>query len=405
MPSVARARRHALRNAGAPAGGRAAPRKAGGSVSGGGTAACARWLGGDWLAERDGPGPDWHPGALGQGAVLASSGRAAIADVLRALAMPGSVVLLPAYACPALTQAVLLAGCQPDYYPGDIFLRPDWAALASLARTKRAAAAVVVHPWGWLQDGDAMRRLRASGVAVLEDASHTLTNASGQRVAGPDAATAMAASLRKTLPVAAGGLGRAWQGALPPTAPAQGPDSFAAARREALRQPAGPSRHRALQRAESVLDRQSAPPAPHPSVALALQELAERPPAAGVGWRRACRTNWSALREALAGGACSPWADTLPEGVCPTGFVVRHPDRSRLAAWLLRQGIEATLHWPVAPVARPKLTRPERLLAGSVLTLPCDGRFTPEDMDAIAAACRSLPAGGRTNGHPRESLQ
>ena len=356
--------------------------------------AASHWLGGDWLAGRHGPGPDWHPGSLGQGAVLAASGRAALAGVLRTLAPAGAVVLLPAYGCSALTQAVHLAGGRPDYYPGDEQLRPDWAALTGLTRARQAAAVVVVHPWGWLQDGDEMRRLRATGVAVLEDTSHTLANAPAQRATGPDAATALAASLRKVLPLAAGGLQRAWHGRLEPASAWQGEDAFAAARGTALRLPAGPDRHRALQRAEAALDRQTSCGPVDPAVPLALQELASRPAAAGVRWREACRANWSVLRDALAGSDCRAWADTLPDGVCPVGFVLRHPDRSRLAAWLLRQGIEATLHWPVAVAARPHLTRTERLLAASVLTLPCDGRYTPADMAAIATACRCLPPGG-----------
>ena len=364
----------------------------------GSSAGAVRWIGGDWVPERHGPGPNWRPGMLARNAVLTASGRAALAGVLQALVPTGEVVLLPAYGCPALTQSVRLAQCHPAYYPGDGQLRPDWDAVAIQARTLRAAAAVVVHPWGWLQDGGGMRRLRASGVVVLEDASHTLANAPARQAAGPDAATALAASLRKALPLPAGGLQRAWHDRLRPAPPRAGEDGFMAARRAALQLPSGPDRHLALQRAEADLDRQAATGPADPVVVLALEELAARPASAGIRWREACRANWQTLRDALAGSACRAWAETLPDGVCPIGFVVRHPDRSRLAAWLLRQGIEAILHWPVAAEALPHLTRAERLLAASILTLPCDGRFIPADMAAVATACRSLPPGGRPAG-------
>ena len=124
-----------------------------------------------------------------------------------------------------------------------------------------------------------------------------------------------------------------------------------------------------------------------------LAALAAGPEAGLAAWRARCRANWQALADALRGApGVVPFHSTLPTQVCPLGFVVRHPDRGVLAARLLRRGVEATLHWPVPAEARPFLRRAERLLAGTILTLPCDGRYGPADMERVARAVREAGA-------------
>lgn len=397
-----------------------------------------RWIGGEWsLADVPGSCPlSWSAAAFLGGAdgagggardprdaapariTLWSSGRAALRAALDGLGASGQAVLLPAFGCPALGQAVRAAGGLPRYCAGDGRGGPDWRAMADLSARTGARLAVVVHAFGLPPDPTAMRDAAARGLRLVEDCSHTLCNAPGAARAG--GASATVASLRKMLPVPAGGLCRLWErpdahgtgpadrrppgpGGPHPVPPA--PQAVLEARARALALAPGPERHRLLQRWERLLDAAAPEGAMGMSAFVALRRLAACPPAGLASWRAACRRNRAALVEALAGTACRPLHADLPQGACPPGLVVRHAERTRLAAALLARGIEAWLQWPVAPEARPYLTRAERLLAGTVLTLPCDGRWGQEDMERVAAAVRDAEAamglrGGRASPTP-----
>ena len=347
------------------------------------------WIGGEWVLSdlpATHPLPSWAgPGVQGS---LVSSGRAALTLCSRHLG--GGPVLIPAYGCPALTQAVTTAGGTAVYYPGDAQMGPLWSLLPGLARRHGAHAVLIVHPLGWLRETDAVLPLRQThGLAVVEDASHTLGNAPNLRCLGPTVTSAVAASLRKVLPMPTGGFATVPDGPM-----GAGGDAFAAARTVAFRLPPGPQRHRALSRAEGVLDAGRAGGPLPAEAARVLTQLAATPEAAGAQWRGQCRQNWSALLEGLRGTTCRPVFAALPDGVCPAGFAVRAHSRTRLAQFLLQRHIEATLHWPIAPEARQALSREEHLLAGTILTLPCDGRYGTREMDDIIAACRAFDRAG-----------
>lgn len=137
---------------------------------------------------------------------LTSSGRAAIYQALRLLALPVSAkVLLPTYHCPTIVAPVLLAGLQPVFYAIRADGLPD---LASLSRpdTEGARAMVVVHFFGLTHS---LREVRAwcdeRGVALIEDCAHAFFGMAGERLVGAwgDLATA---SISKFFPVPEGGL-------------------------------------------------------------------------------------------------------------------------------------------------------------------------------------------------------
>jgi len=347
------------------------------------------WIGGEWqLPDHRGEPPlAWSPGAFLAPAApagpvgLFGSGRAALRAAIEALGGHGTAVLLPAYGCLALTQAALQAGARPVYYPGDGLARPLWTALDQLAAHHDAGLAVLVHAFGVLQDGDAARQL----VLRREDCSHTLCNASGSTHLGPEITAAAVASLRKLLPIPSGGLCALWApGHLP--APS-GSAAFAQARTEAFALPPGPERCRRLQACEQLLDHIPAGELA-PDAAAALASLAAAPESALQSWRQRTRRNREALASALDGSGCRVVHAQLPAATCPPGLLLRHPDRTRLAARLLAGGVEAVLHWPPTPAATPHMSREERLLAASALTLPCDGRWTEPHMLRVAAGCR-----------------
>jgi dTDP-4-amino-4,6-dideoxygalactose transaminase len=121
-------------------------------------------------------------GREGDHAVALSSGTAALYAALRALDVgAGSEVLIPAYTCASLHQAVHLAGATPRFVDCDpATLNPD----PEDARRKlgEATAAIIVpHLFGLPADIDAFVEL---GPPVIEDCAQTLGVELGRRAVG-----------------------------------------------------------------------------------------------------------------------------------------------------------------------------------------------------------------------------
>lgn len=135
-----------------------------------------------------------------RGGVAVSSGTAALALALAALGIgPGDEVLLPAYACSALGDAVRFVGAAPvlaDVGP-DLALAPDQAARRLCKRTR---AVVVVHPFGHPVD---VEPFLAMGPAVIEDSAQALGAVRDGVPAGGRGAAAVC-SFYATKPVAVG---------------------------------------------------------------------------------------------------------------------------------------------------------------------------------------------------------
>lgn len=115
-------------------------------------------------------------------AVALSSGTAALYVALRALGVgAGDEVLIPAYACASLNQAVRYAGAQPRYVDCDpVSLNPD-PDDARRKLSKRTAACIVPHLFGLPADVDAFGAL---GPPIIEDCAQTLGVRLGDRLVG-----------------------------------------------------------------------------------------------------------------------------------------------------------------------------------------------------------------------------
>lgn len=115
--------------------------------------------------------------------VAVNSGTSALSLALRAVGVgPGAEVLVPAYCCAALLNAVTLCGAAPvlvDTEPGGDNLCPEDAARR---RTDRTGAVVVAHMFGV---PTAVAPFRALGLPVVEDCAQSL-GAAGE--AGPTGA-------------------------------------------------------------------------------------------------------------------------------------------------------------------------------------------------------------------------
>ncbi|MDR7272404.1 dTDP-4-amino-4,6-dideoxygalactose transaminase [Pelomonas saccharophila] len=131
------------------------------------------------------PGPhNWQADASAQtlpclldqpGALLTSSGRAAILLGLESLALaPGQRVLVPSYHCPTMVSPVLTLGHELGFYPIDADGRPSLAWLEQQAPADTRVLCVA-HFFGLPLD---LRDLRAwcqrRGVLMLEDCAHAM---------------------------------------------------------------------------------------------------------------------------------------------------------------------------------------------------------------------------------------
>jgi dTDP-4-amino-4,6-dideoxygalactose transaminase len=101
---------------------------------------------------------------------------------------------------------------------------------------------------------------------------------------------------------------------------------------------------------------------------------------AAIARRR--RDNYARLTERLAGIALFP---DLPPEVVPLGFPVRLPARDRVREALFAAQIYPPIHWPIADIVPVQFTESHQLNR-DIMTLPCDQRYMPSDMDRIADA-------------------
>lgn len=118
----------------------------------------------------------------GEHAVAVSSGTAALYAALRALGVgPDDEVLIPAYACASLNQAVRYTGATPRYVdcdPSTLNPDPDDARRKAGPAT---AACIVPHLFGLPADVESFVDI---GVPVIEDCAQTLGVAGGDRPVG-----------------------------------------------------------------------------------------------------------------------------------------------------------------------------------------------------------------------------
>jgi hypothetical protein len=110
------------------------------------------------------------------------------------------------------------------------------------------------------------------------------------------------------------------------------------------------------------------------------RELLLRMPVAELARRR--RANFQRLAGALAECRFFPMAE--PEFV-PLGFPIRLPAelRERVRAALIGAGVFPALHWSDLPSPAAGFGVAHRL-AAELLTLPCDHRYEPSDMERVA---------------------
>lgn len=73
----------------------------------------------------------------------------------------------------------------------------------------------------------------------------------------------------------------------------------------------------------------------------------------------------------------------LPQTVVPVGFPIRVKNRDQLRQKLFSEEIYPPLHWPIDGIVPESFAESHRL-ESEIMTLPCDQRYTVEDMERVA---------------------
>jgi hypothetical protein len=94
------------------------------------------------------------------------------------------------------------------------------------------------------------------------------------------------------------------------------------------------------------------------------------------------RENYVALEQTLGEAAVFP---VLSPGEVPLGFPVRLKRRDTVRAALFDQHCYPTIHWPIDGVVPPEFAESHEL-SQEILTLPCDQRYSTDDMRRLSQA-------------------
>lgn len=95
--------------------------------------------------------------------------------------------------------------------------------------------------------------------------------------------------------------------------------------------------------------------------------------------------NYQELARVLGAVALFP---NLPPGVVPVGFPIRVEKRDMLRRMLFEHQIYPPVHWPIEGLV-PESYQDSHRLAENIMTLPCDQRYTAQDMQRMADLVRN----------------
>lgn len=319
------------------------------------------------------------PRPLADGDVLVVNGRSAIHLVVQQLVPPR--VWLPSYLCGAVIDAVAAAAAPIRFYGTDDDLHPEDTGW--LAEVDVGDLVVTIDYFGFGSDAESEAAATQRGAWVLRDACQTLLTG---RPAGSAAVDFTVFSPRKHIGVPDGAVlrihgDREEAAALRSTPLAPAPDAWWEMARDCCeargrfdREGGDRSWHALFQRIEA-----EAPIGAYAMSDLAREVLLQRVDTRVVAERR--RRNYQTLAGALADLAMRP---ALPADVVPLGFPIRAARRDALRQALFAEEIFPPVHWPLDARVDPAFEASHRL-AREILTLPCDQRYEPGDMERMAA--------------------
>lgn len=322
---------------------------------------------------------DASPPFIREGSLLLVNARSGI-SVLVEILSPGQV-WLPSYLCGVMVQAVSEAPGQSAirFYEveADLALSStDW-----LGGVQRGDLVVLIDYFGFPLDATIATGARRRGAWILEDACQALLSADVGRHSD-----FVIYSPRKFLGVPDGGILIDNAEALPSDVESNPPPARwwlqaleATVLRREFDQCGGDRRWFELfQEAD----------ANGPIGSYSMSELSRLLLVHSFDYASICQEriqNYEALGQSLGEFAVFP---ELPAGVVPLGFPIRLSERDRVRQVLFGHNIYPPVHWPIHGVV-PERFRASHHLAGEILTLVCDQRYSVEDMERMAHIVRT----------------
>ncbi len=343
--------------------------------------------------------------------------RAALFHVLRSLRREGRTrVLLPAFHCVSVVEPAVRAGMQVSFYRIDRRLEIDAGDLHALCGSDVAAVVLINYFGMQARIEPLIEGLRAQGVAVIEDCSHSFMLANPLALSGGRADLSIYSFWKLVPSGIGGGLLSASQWPAPPLgSPAlkdsvvrtkrlleevvvsRGLDSLLAriyARIEAAR----------VRRRHAAAATRSDSGAAQASAADPALEFDERSASTRLPWlprhivgcadlqgivaaRRRHSLVYARRRADAAGPRCV--LPERPERACPWAFPVIVPQRSRHDLRLRERGIPVwtfgnMLHPALAGAASAAADRDARYLADNLLCLPVHQGIGEQEADRFA---------------------
>ena len=315
------------------------------------------------------------------------SGRDALKQVARL--HRGAAVLLPALCCESMILPFTLNGCPVRFYK----LKPDLTGDEADVLSKAAPGTVLLYmPYFDIQPftTDFLTRLRQSGVILLEDRTQDIIV--GRPASFPPDYTV--ASVRKWAALPEGGILKT--AAALPRAGADG--RFGALRRQAMEEKglylengdAGLKQDflAKFHEAEDLLDESGEP------VAMSMENRSylENIDFAKVlsARRRNAQVLEQALAELTAAGKLRPLCKS--ESTAGLYYPILLENRDAVQQALALQNIYCPVIWPIPAQARGVCETCEAT-AAHILALPCDQRYSEQDMATIAETLKAIITG------------
>ncbi len=365
---------------------------------------------------------------------LLSSGRAAYANVwlnLKKRRPSLRRVLAPSYLCYSMLTPLTRMGAEVSFYAvnpdltidADDMLRAAAAGAATAAAAPAAVAGddllvLVCNYFGFPEQPEVLEaaaQLRMAGAAVMYDATHnalcapptagtkarTAADTQGEAVTSISRGSAFdvcVMSLRKSLPVVDGAVVLWMDGSVPAIEPGEWKhDAFYSARAQAMLLKAAhvsdgfgrPADYAMLfAQAEVALDRTFSPMGAMSPVSRSILRRIDVELT-----RRARRANYVALIDNLRAGkpgvSLHLIRPELPPDAVPLGCPVLVDERDKAVARLASMGVQAEVYWDLPPEVPAEAFPVSASLARRILMLPCDQRYSSDDMATVARALRA----------------
>lgn len=295
------------------------------------------------------------------------------------------VAYLPAYTCETVSHCFVKSGYRILYYDLDRDLTP----LYDNAVLDEISLFLACGYFGFATYSEEFaQQCRNRGIGVLVDATHSIFTQGGISAS----AHYMAASLRKWLPVACGGVALKRDGDFA-VSPAPLHQQHLTLRYAYLDQAAEMGRGDMKPAQDVFWDAE-----------LLLREIYEAQESDEASIETVThypiqpmikkrRENYAALLAAFPQSEMvQPVFRVLGAGDCPSHFPIYCKNREALKEALEQRRIHATIYWPVPPFIEIEHYPGAKWIYDHIMALPCDHRYGPGDMERIAAALREITA-------------